>query len=66
LGFHSADTLLPAAAYEKRFALCAVLGANHNWGEMQRRRQEREGETPVPHYWDHVMWVFGKPISTVS
>jgi pimeloyl-ACP methyl ester carboxylesterase len=50
-----------AAAYEKRFALCAVLGANHNWGEMQRRRRQREGETPVPHYWDHVMWVFGKP-----
>jgi pimeloyl-ACP methyl ester carboxylesterase len=50
-----------AAAYEKRFALCAVLGANHNWGEMQRRRRQHEGETPVPHYWDHVMWVFGKP-----
>jgi dienelactone hydrolase len=50
-----------AAAFEKRFALCAVLGANHNWGEMQLRRRQREGETPVPHYWDHVMWVFGKP-----
>ena len=50
-----------AAACEKRFALCAVLGANHDWGELQRRRRQREGETPVPHYWDHVMWVFGKP-----
>ncbi len=50
-----------AAAMEPRFALCAVLGANHDWGEMQQRRLEREGENPVPHYWDHVMWVFGKP-----
>jgi esterase/lipase len=50
-----------AAAFEKRFALCAILGANHNWGELQKRRRLREGENPVPHYWDHVMWVFGKP-----
>jgi pimeloyl-ACP methyl ester carboxylesterase len=50
-----------AVAFEKRFALCAVMGANHNWGEMQKRRQAREGDRPVPHYWDHVMWVFGKP-----
>lgn len=49
-----------ATAFEKRFTLCAVMGANHNWGEMQKRRQAREGDRPVPHYWDHVMWVFGK------
>lgn len=49
-----------AVAFDKRFALCAVLGANHNWGEMQKRRLAREGDRPVPHYWDHVMWVFGK------
>jgi len=49
-----------AAAFEKRFALCAVFGANHDWGEMQRRRLAREGDRPVPHYWDHVQWVFGK------
>ena len=49
-----------AAAFEKRFSLCAVLGANHNWGEMQKRRLAREGDRPVPHYWDHVMWVFGR------
>lgn len=48
-----------AAAFEPRFALCAVQGANHDWGEMQKRRRQREGENPVPHYWDHVMWVFG-------
>ena len=50
-----------AAAFEKRLALCAVLGANHNWGELQKRRLSREGEKPVPHYWDHVMWVWGMP-----
>jgi dienelactone hydrolase len=50
-----------AAAYEKRFALCVAWGANHNWGELQRRRMAREGDRPVPHYWDHVMWVWGQP-----
>lgn len=49
-----------AAAFEPRFSLCAVMGANHDWGEMQRRRLQKEGENPVPHYWDHVQWVFGK------
>lgn len=49
-----------AAAYEKRFALCVAWGANHNWGEMQRRRLAREGDMPVPHYWDHVTWVWGQ------
>ncbi|MFF5138152.1 alpha/beta hydrolase family protein [Streptomyces sp. NPDC013157] len=49
-----------AAAFEKRFKLCAVWGANYNWGELQKRRLQREGENPVPHYWDHVQWVFGK------
>ena len=49
-----------AAAFEKRFALCVAWGANHDWGAVQRRRKEREGERPVPHYWDHVLWVWGK------
>ena len=48
-----------AAANEPRFALCAVMGANHVWGQRQRERLESEGENPVPHYWDHVMWVWG-------
>jgi hypothetical protein len=48
------------ASMDTRFKLCSVMGANHNWGEMQVRRQHREGDNPVPHYWDHVMWVFGK------
>lgn len=48
-----------AAANEPRFALCAVMGANHVWGQRQQERLEAEGENPVPHYWDHVMWVWG-------
>ncbi len=48
-----------AIAFEPRFAMGAVWGANHNWGEMQRRRLNSEGENPVPHYWEHVRWVFG-------
>lgn len=49
-----------AAAFEKRFRLCVAWGANYNWGELQKRRLAREGDRPVPHYWDHVQWVFGK------
>jgi hypothetical protein len=26
---------------------------------VQQKRLRREGENPVPHYWAHVMWVFG-------
>ncbi len=48
-----------AVAFEPRFALGAVWGANHNWGEVQRQRMRREGENPVPHYWAHVMWAWG-------
>jgi len=48
-----------AVAFEPRFALGAVWGANHNWGEVQVRRMAREGDRPVPHYWEHVRWVFG-------
>lgn len=48
-----------AVAFEKRFALGAVWGANHNWGEIQKRRLENQGENPVPHYWKHVHWVWG-------
>lgn len=49
-----------AAAFEKRLALCVAWGANHNWGAVQKRRLDREGENPVPHYWDHVLWVWGQ------
>lgn len=49
-----------AVANEKRFALCVAWGANHNWGQLQQRRLAREGDLPVPHYWEHVMWVWGR------
>ncbi|WP_327011700.1 prolyl oligopeptidase family serine peptidase [Dactylosporangium sp. NBC_01737] len=49
-----------AAAFERRLALCVAWGANHDWGAVQKRRLEREGENPVPHYWDHVLWVWGE------
>ncbi|WP_344072971.1 alpha/beta hydrolase family protein [Microbacterium sediminicola] len=48
-----------AAAYEKRIKLVVSWGANYDWGETQQRRRRREGEHPVPHYWDHVQWVWG-------
>lgn len=50
-----------AAAMEKRFRLCVAWGANYNWGELQKRRLMREGDRPVPHYWEHVQWVWGQP-----
>ena len=56
LGGHYAPR---ATAFEPRFASGAVWGANHNWAEVQQKRLRREGENPVPHYWAHVMWVFG-------
>ncbi len=55
-----------AAAFEKRFALCVAWGANQDWGAVQRRRLEREGERPVPHYWEHVCGCGGTPTSTSS
>jgi dienelactone hydrolase len=56
LGGHFAPR---AVAFEPRFASGACWGANHNWAEVQQRRLRREGENPVPHYWSHVLWVFG-------
>ena len=49
-----------AAAFEKRLALCVAWGASHDWGAVQKRRLERAGENPVPHHWDHVLWVCGE------
>jgi len=50
-----------AACYEKRLKLCVSWGANHDWGALQHRRAAREGDRPVPHYWEHVTWVWGEP-----
>jgi len=50
-----------AAAFEPRLKCCVAWGANYDWGETQRARYETKGQSlPVPHYWDHVAWVFGK------
>lgn len=48
-----------AVAFEPRFAMGVVWGANHDWREIQRRRLAKEGDFPVPHYWEHVCWVWG-------
>jgi dienelactone hydrolase len=48
-----------AVAFEPRFACGVVWGANHDWRDVQKRRLEREGNLPVPHYWAHVCWVWG-------
>jgi dipeptidyl aminopeptidase/acylaminoacyl peptidase len=48
-----------AVAFEPRFACGVAWGANHDWRDVQKKRLEREGNFPVPHYWDHVCWVWG-------
>ncbi|WP_227589900.1 alpha/beta hydrolase family protein [Demequina pelophila] len=48
-----------AAAFENRLKLAVAWGANHDWAAVQEARRRREGENPVPHYWDHVFWVWG-------
>ena len=48
-----------AVAFEPRFACGVVWGANHDWRDVQRQRLAREGNLPVPHYWEHVRWVWG-------
>lgn len=48
-----------AVAFEPRFACGVVWGANHDWRDVQKRRLEKEGSFPVPHYWSHVAWVWG-------
>jgi dienelactone hydrolase len=48
-----------AVANEPRFACGVVWGANHDWRDVQKRRLENEGDFPVPHYWQHVCWVWG-------
>ena len=50
-----------AVAFEPRFACGVVWGANHDWRDVQKRRLAREGSFPVPHYWEHVRWVWGAP-----
>ena len=48
-----------AVAFEPRFACGVAWGANHDWRDVQRKRLQKEGSFPVPHYWEHVRWVWG-------
>ena len=48
-----------AVAFEPRFACGVVWGANHDWRDVQKKRLQKEGNFPVPHYWEHVQWVWG-------
>jgi dipeptidyl aminopeptidase/acylaminoacyl peptidase len=48
-----------AVAFEPRFACGVAWGANHDWRDVQQKRLAREGALPVPHYWEHVRWVWG-------
>lgn len=48
-----------AVAMEPRFAAGVCWGANHDWRDVQKKRLQREGDFPVPHYWAHVCWVWG-------
>ena len=58
--FRSAATTVRAPWPSNRaspWAWCG--GANHDWRDVQKKRLQREGSFPVPHYWDHVRWVWG-------
>ena len=48
-----------AVAFEPRFACGVAWGANHDWRDVQKKRLQKEGSFPVPHYWAHVRWVWG-------
>jgi len=61
-GLSLADICTAGCGVESVCALWPFWVRTTNWGELQKRRRHREGENPVPHYWDHVMWVFDKPI----
>lgn len=49
-----------AAAFEPRFKFCVAFGAQYDFGEVQQKRLKLAAQNPVPHYWDHVQWVWGK------
>ncbi|MFE2719107.1 alpha/beta hydrolase family protein [Streptomyces mirabilis] len=48
-----------ATAFEPRIRFGVAWGSNYDWGEVQLRRLKNEGARPVPHYWEHVQWVWG-------
>ncbi|GAA3827408.1 alpha/beta hydrolase family protein [Amycolatopsis tucumanensis] len=48
-----------ATAFEPRIRFGVAWGSNYDWGQVQLRRLENQGDRPVPHYWEHVKWVWG-------
>lgn len=48
-----------ATAFEPRLRFGVAWGANYDWGQVQLRRLRNQGARPVPHYWEHVQWVWG-------
>lgn len=55
-GYHAPRSV----AFDARFACCVAWGAQYDWGATQRiRSEDKASSLPVPHYWDHVAWVFG-------
>ena len=48
-----------ATAFEPRLRFGVAWGANYDWGQVQLDRLNNEGQRPVPHYWEHVRWVWG-------
>lgn len=48
-----------ATACEPRIAFGVAWGSNYDWGEVQLQRLKNQGARPVPHYWEHVQWVWG-------
>ncbi|MET8990197.1 hypothetical protein ABZW49_32510 [Nonomuraea wenchangensis] len=49
----------PDAVDQVREPLASATVCTPAATSVQRRRLEREGERPVPHYWEHVLWVWG-------
>ncbi|EFQ84388.1 hypothetical protein HMPREF0063_10240 [Aeromicrobium marinum DSM 15272] len=48
-----------ATAFEPRLSFGVAWGSNYDWGQVQQQRLANQGDRPVPHYWDHVQWVWG-------
>ncbi|MEW1737958.1 alpha/beta hydrolase [Nocardia beijingensis] len=48
-----------ATAFEPRIKFSVAWGANYDWGQVQLQRLANQGARPVPHYWEHVRWVWG-------
>lgn len=48
-----------ATGFEPRIKFGVAWGSNYDWGAVQQQRLAREGDRPVPHYWEHVQWVWG-------